>query len=482
MERVTNKVMNCDTDTVTNSRANTLSWPTKVGRVLLWLEPFWMALLFPSLLLRELFWDPWIHPWLIAATFLFWPLRLLIDHRLAPRTPLNYPIYLLLLWIPVGIWMARDLNLAWQAAGVLVLGITTYTALLNWPPTQKYPWLVACAIIVCGLLLTAVGPELLLRVPTEFFTFTDEVAQSKPIDFWGLGETINPNVLAGALLLPIPLLVALAVRTSWTKRRWFPPLLLIPALFMVFILVLVQSRGSYLALILALMIVIAMRWPLAGVAMFITMVATAITLAFSDTILLLDAFGSDGSVTSFSARLDIWQSSLLALRDYAFTGVGLGSFILVLPFEYPADFWTPATLHAHNLFLQIGMDLGVPGMILYGWLLIQAFRMQIEIIRNDGYESAHDTDTHEVIGLAEEPFTARRSSSQWRQRQRLRVHARRSASLRWCLAAGTMGTLIAMLIHGLVDAVTWGTKLAFLPWLFYVLIALIWLQPTKRLK
>jgi len=34
-----------------------------------------------------------------------------------------------------------------------------------------------------------------------------------------------------------------------------------------------------------------------------------------------------------------------------------------------------------------------------------------------------------------------------------------------------------MFIHGLVDAVVWGTKLAFLPWLFFALAALLWRQP-----
>src|SRR5689334_22542868 len=73
---------------------------------LLWLEPFWIVALAPSILMRELLWDPWMQPWLIGALFLFWPLRLLYTRRLLPPTPLNWPLALLLLWSPVALWVS----------------------------------------------------------------------------------------------------------------------------------------------------------------------------------------------------------------------------------------------------------------------------------------------------------------------------------------------------------------------------------------
>jgi hypothetical protein len=122
--------------------------------------------------------------------------------------------------------MATDSVRAWQAAGFLALGLALYIAFLNWPPTQRRPWLLAAFIVGCGLLLTTIGPEILPSVPTEFFVFSEEVTKSKPINYFGVGETINPNVLAGGLLWSIPLLVALAIRTSWARRRWLPPFLI----------------------------------------------------------------------------------------------------------------------------------------------------------------------------------------------------------------------------------------------------------------
>jgi hypothetical protein len=48
------------------------------------------------------------------------------------------------------------------------------------------------------------------------------------------------------------------------------------------------------------------------------------------------------------------------------------------------------------------------------------------------------------------------------------------------LAIGAAGSLAGMLIHGLLDAVTWGTKLSFLPWLLFALITQLFLQVQEQ--
>jgi hypothetical protein len=44
------------------------------------------------------------------------------------------------------------------------------------------------------------------------------------------------------------------------------------------------------------------------------------------------------------------------------------------------------------------------------------------------------------------------------------------------LAMGLAGALTAILVHGLLDAPLWGTKLAFLPWLVFALVVLLYCQ------
>jgi putative inorganic carbon (HCO3(-)) transporter len=73
---------------------------------------------------------------------------------------------------------------------------------------------------------------------------------------------------------------------------------------------------------------------------------------------------SEAAYDSLSGRLELWDRALLMLRDLPFTGVGPGQFSLVLHRWYEPLVLPPATYvpHAHNVLLQLALDLGVLGM------------------------------------------------------------------------------------------------------------------------
>lgn len=432
----------------------------------LWLEPFWIALVAPSLLFGDYLWDPWMRPWLVALLFLFWPLRLLLTHRLAPATRLNWPIFLLLVWSPIGVWSSNYQDRSWEALGYLALGIALYFALLNWPLTQRHPGLIVIGLALAGLTLAATGPALLNRMPEKIFIFSDDFANSKPIELFGLGETLNSNVLAGALLLPIPLLTALILQPNWLKHgaiRWWVSILLGLAVLTIFAtLVLAQSRGAYGALAVGLLTVLLFRWPRLGIVVSVACLAVFVVLSWDGLQLFLNV---NPSMTTTNGRLEVWQRSLFALRDFPLTGIGLGTFGLVIPQLYPYNAITNVAdqiPHAHNLFLQVGMDLGVPGMLLYGWLWVSTIYSLIKILHKDGSFANDEDDLDEIKNR--------------HLRHRLQRQRHRSVRLRSALATGLLATFISVFIHGMVDAVTWGTKIAFLLWLLFALTALLIIQ------
>ncbi len=436
----------------------------KLGRGLLWLELFWIVALTPSLLFRDLLWDPWLHPWLILSLFLFWPLRLVVTRRIAPPSPLLWPAFLLLLWTPIGLLNSVDWERSWHAIGFVALGIALLFACLNWPPLARYPWLIAVMLGGIGIGLALLGPAILPDIPQKIFLFSEDLTTSRPADFFNAGETVNSNVLAGGLLLPIPLLAALGLRCNWLKRRWLPPLILIPTLVMLTTLLLVQSRGAYLAVALSLLIVVTLRWPWAGLIALIAGVAAGVALSLNGVLLFAAAIGSSGSITSLSGRWEVWERALQAFGDFILTGIGIGTFDLVIPALYPYIEIKNVIPHAHNLFLQIGVDLGLPGMLLYLWLFGSACWIFIDIVRNGG-----QLNTVEVS----EPSSRRARQSQ-------RHQLRRQAALRWALAVGGLAALVALLIHGLVDAVMWGTKLSFIGWLLFALAGALYTQEHQN--
>ena len=155
---------------------------------------------------------------------------------------------------------------------------------------------------------------------------------------------------------------------------------------------------------------------------------------------LLERLGSGGAIGGLDERLEIWSRALYAIQDFSFTGVGIGAYNQVIPLLYPYFLIAPSVdiPHAHNLVLQVAIDLGIPGLI--AWLAI----LIVVVVQ--------------AIGVL-----------------------RRGPSLLWALAAGVLGGLTAMLVHGVLDATLWGTKLAFVPWLLYALVMLAEAHERMRL-
>jgi putative inorganic carbon (HCO3(-)) transporter len=131
------------------------------------------------------------------------------------------------------------------------------------------------------------------------------------------------------------------------------------------------------------------------------------------------------STESLEGRLEIWSRALYGLEDFPFTGMGVGTFRRVLPVLYPRFLTSPDSdiAHAHNHLLQVGLDLGLPGLIAYValWLLAGVMLWRSWRLRENGWQGAL------VIGFA--------------------------------------GALVAYFVYGMVDTVALGAKPGFIFWL-----------------
>jgi O-antigen ligase len=71
----------------------------------------------------------------------------------------------------------------------------------------------------------------------------------------------------------------------------------------------------------------------------------------------------------FTGKIGLWKNASLMMKDYPLSGVGIGAFIVEVPNYYLKT--DPAKKNvdsAENFFLQIGAELGIPGLILTLWL------------------------------------------------------------------------------------------------------------------
>ncbi|MFM7173623.1 MAG: O-antigen ligase family protein, partial [Caldilinea sp.] len=253
-----------------------------------------------------------------------------------------------------------------------------------------------------------------------------------------LGETINPNLLAGTPVVLLPLAVALGLPrhrsargTRSAGRRLLQAALWVVAGLMFGVILLTGSRGAVLAVAISLPLVLCLRWPRLLWGIVLLGILAGLWGWGRGDMGLLDRLSSGGAIGGLDERVEIWSRALYAIQDFSFTGVGLGAFNQVIPLLYPYFLIAPSVdiPHAHNLMLQVAVDLGMPGLI--AWLAILMIVM---------------VQTVAVL--------------------------RRGPSSLWALGAGVLGGLVAMLVHGLLDATLWGTKQAFLPWLLFALAVL----------
>ena len=283
-------------------------------------------------------------------------------------------------------------------------------------------------LVAWGITGTGVGLAFsslfLLQQGGRFFSalsFITKIASALP-------QTVQKNVMGGTLAVILPLAFGLILAQQ--KGKYYQLRMgaaCSGTLAIAAGLVLTQSRGAWLAVIVALVIMAALtatrrtRW--LGVGAGLLGLALVIIALSGNLSPLLSQFLQSEALGGLDGRLEVWSRALMAIQDFAFTGIGLGGFSSVIPAIYPYFLSGPEPVpHAHNLFLQIGVDLGLPGLISFLLLLFWLFKAG---------------------------FTG------WRN------FSRRPAG--W-ITLGCLGSLCAMLTHGLVDAVSWGTKPAFLAW------------------
>ncbi|MGB2713837.1 MAG: O-antigen ligase family protein [Vicinamibacterales bacterium] len=144
------------------------------------------------------------------------------------------------------------------------------------------------------------------------------------------------------------------------------------------------SRGGFVALMaVAIFVVwrfssIALRWRLAAAALVTVVVLAAASDQYwkQMSTILSDA---DYNRTDESGRMQIWRRGIgYMFRDPVF-GVGPGNFQaaegLLSPFAERQQFGVGVRWNAaHNTYIQVGAELGVPGLVIFAGFIIAAFR------------------------------------------------------------------------------------------------------------
>ncbi|MEW5717889.1 MAG: O-antigen ligase family protein, partial [Chloroflexota bacterium] len=101
-----------------------------------------------------------------------------------------------------------------------------------------------------------------------------------------------------------------------------------------------------------------------------------------------------GTGTGFF-RVSVWESAAAMIRDHPIFGVGLDNFLYEYPKYIKPDAWREPNLsHPHNIVLDFWARLGIAGVIVVAWMILEFYRKGIGELRELG-----GTGRARVIGL-----------------------------------------------------------------------------------
>lgn len=181
----------------------------------------------------------------------------------------------------------------------------------------------------------------------------------------------NPNVLAEYLIMTIPLSISL----FWYSKKIHKKLIfLATSSILTLALVLTLSRGGWIGFAFSALIFLV----LVEKRLLLSIIPISIAGIFFLPQSIINRILSIGNLadSSNAYRLTMWGISLDIIRDHPLAGVGFGH----LPFKETFETYirTMPTYHAHNTYLEIAAELGIPGLIAFLFLLFIVFKYGVQ--------------------------------------------------------------------------------------------------------
>lgn len=185
----------------------------------------------------------------------------------------------------------------------------------------------------------------------------------------------NPNVLAEYLIMTIPLSISL----MWYSKKIHKKLIFLATSgVLILSLVLTLSRGGWIGFAFSAFVFVL----LIEKRLLLSIIPISVAGVFLLPQPILNRILSIGNLadSSNAYRLTMWGITLEIIRDHPIVGVGLGH----IPFKQTFETYirTMPTYHAHNTYLEIAAELGIPGLIAFLFLLFIVFKYGIQKLIN----------------------------------------------------------------------------------------------------
>jgi len=221
------------------------------------------------------------------------------------------------------------------------------------------------------------GIFLLASFKLSFFGARTWALRGFTFTTWGLmgpsGHFQNSGELALQMLMfaPISYFLVHFFRPTVSKFKYFV-LILVP-ITAVFTVIGAGSRGAQLAMVFQ-----AFRAMTKGKLSFKKLVLVAVVGIAAYALVpeqMLARFQSAGEDQTSQQRLLYWKGGLEMIEEHPALGVGFYNFAPYFTEHYPQDLLFGAAQLPHNIFVQVGTDVGIIGLLIFLAILLRNFRV-----------------------------------------------------------------------------------------------------------
>ena len=288
----------------------------------------------------------------------------------------------------VGIWATYDSSLSWPILLTLLASISLFFAIASFAISPR--WVVWGLVVMAGLLA--------LYFVTQYahLNYRDEVGPLARLGRMTGSLTPNlvfftphPNAVAGFLEGTFLLSLLLTARVQGSSRWLWGAI----TASIAYGLLISGSRGAWLGLVIAIGI-----WALLSFrnqTLQLAMTGFGFIVGILGGVYAVARLASPGqhlpilssAFETGRTRFILYQNSLKLLKDYPFTGIGLGDTFAMVYSRYQLLIHVPFLYYAHNLFLSVGLGQGLLGLLALIWLLFAFYRFVIRVERTDSLDT-----------------------------------------------------------------------------------------------
>lgn len=376
-----------------------------------------------------------ISTFFLASGTLLWLAKIGLKGKLQFRsTPLDIPIAILVLFSAASVWSSPDKGFSfynyYHLMGRYIL--LYYLVIHNTYSLEQAKRLV-------WAMLASAGVVALYGFYQYYFGFAVSAAvwvdgeQFPDLKMRVFSTLENPNLLAGFLVIMMAVAAGMGYRAE-AKGSKALVALLIAALGSC--LVLTYSRGAWLSLLA----VIGVYALICNRKALWLLLVVPIVLFFAHAAVLERILSiMNPTDTSSTLRLALWESTWAMIMDNPFLGIGWGSYWMVYP-EY--DFFVQNAsvkiFHAHNMYLNIAAEIGIPGFIAFCTVIYGHIRLALDSLKG--------------------------------------------APMGWVsgMLLGLVAAMGGILINGFTDYVLFNIQLSMVFWLLNALIIVIWTELNRK--